>query len=150
MNKYSLRITYADDIRSIDLENILSGIRLIGEHELSKQIGLHVRNFTDCFRIKSVEKGSIIVNMDIDVDVTINLVVLLSAAITLSQTLKSNAPALIRSAVSGIKSALKRGVSIHIKRDNDGLQELNINGNFEGTISIGKNGEIQISNNIQS
>ncbi|MBQ0050228.1 MAG: hypothetical protein KBT12_08375 [Bacteroidales bacterium] len=148
MNNYSIRITYGEDIRSIDLEKILSGIRLIGEHELSRQKGKHVRNYTDCFRIKGVEKGSIIVNFNIDIDVNLNLILLLSCAITFYRS--SNLPTLLKTAVSGIISAVKRGVVIHIKRDDNGLQDVEINGNFEGTLCIGKDGEIIITNNKQS
>lgn len=146
MNNYIIHITYRDDIRSIDLENILSGIRLIGEHELSKLTGQHVRNFTDSFRIKNVEKGSIIVNLNIDINITVNLFLYLTTAITLYSSCK-NMSKLLKAAVRGIKSALKRGISIQIKRDSNGIQDLNVNGDFDGTISLGKNGELQITNN---
>lgn len=80
----NLRITvdYDESIRCIDLENLLFGVRMICQHELAERTGVKVRDFTNTIKIEGIEKGSIVINllmdivqihMDSTIDVNINL-----------------------------------------------------------------------------
>ena len=75
--QHSCKVTieYEDSIRSIDLENLLSGIRMICQHEMSVKFGGTPRDYTDCTKIQSIENGSIEINMLFDlVHINIDLI----------------------------------------------------------------------------
>ena len=77
MLQHSCKVTieYEDSIRSIDLENLLSGIRMICQHEMSVKFGGTPRDYTDCTKIQSIENGSIEINMLFDlVHINIDLI----------------------------------------------------------------------------
>lgn len=62
----TIKIEYDESIRSIDLENLLSGIRMILQHELAERTNAKSRDFTDLTRITSIEKGSIDITLFFD------------------------------------------------------------------------------------
>lgn len=152
MNNYTLHITYKDSIRSKDLENILSGIRLLCQRGMAKKTGLHLRKYTDCFRITTVENGSIIVNLTLNIGFDIDLLECIKSAI---EIYISSIPveALIKTAINGIKAALNHGNEIHIRKNDI---QIDVPGNYEGEIIIDENGAIRLTttpnnpNNIQS
>lgn len=64
MNKRTIiHIEPTEPIRVIDLEHILSSIRMMCEEELSFLTERYKRNYADNIRISQVEKGSIIMDM---------------------------------------------------------------------------------------
>lgn len=77
MNNFNLHIEYVKNIRSIDLENILTGFRLLQEEALVKKTGWSKRKFTDSIIIDKVEKGSILLDISLNFDITIDVVQLL-------------------------------------------------------------------------
>lgn len=72
----TITIEYGNSIRSIDIENILSGVRMICQYGLAERTGLKSRDFTNVTHIKSIEKGSIIITLFFDlIQVQVNPVV---------------------------------------------------------------------------
>lgn len=141
MNNYTLHISYGEDIRSIDLENILAGIRLIGEHEISKQTGKHVRNFTNSFRIKSIEKGSIVINLTINVD--IDLIFGIASVLEIYSN-RGEMVTIIKTAINGIKAALNHGNRIHIQKNS---VQVDAPADFDGEILIDKDDNLRLKSN---
>ena len=135
MNNFNIHIEYVKNIRSIDLENILTGFRLLQEEALVKKTDLSKRNFTDDIIIDKVEKGSIIIELIVNNGININIVdLLLSTAAIASAVKNSNQlpkiinatgealPKIINAsgnAIAKIISAVKHGVVLTMK-DNEG------------------------------
>lgn len=57
--KCTMKIEYKDSLRSIDLEHLLTGTRMIIQHDLANRLNLKPRDFTDLTQITCIEKGSI-------------------------------------------------------------------------------------------
>lgn len=57
--KCTMKIEYKDSLRSIDLEHLLTGTRMIIQHDLANRLNKKPRNFTDITQITGIEKGSI-------------------------------------------------------------------------------------------
>ena len=117
----SMKIEFNDSLRSIDLENILIGTRMIYQHELARQYGMKTRDFTNFTRITGVEKGSIDVFYNIITDPAViaagvglaaSVVNLTAAVISLlSETIKSN-------------NQEKRPIEIHIHNYQTALRNI--------------------------
>lgn len=54
-----LTIEYEGSVRSIDLENLLTGFRMLCQYELAERYGGQPRDYTSVTKIQSIEKGSI-------------------------------------------------------------------------------------------
>ncbi len=139
----SLKINYDTSIRCIDLENILSGFRLIFQHELAKRTKLSTRSFTDVAKIESIEKGSIIINfffdlvnininlLEVNVNLTsINIDLIDIVLLYLMPSMKKGDNGKLQVAIAGIKSALKHFKSITLKGNGKSV-ELKADGNGE-------------------
>lgn len=61
-----ITIDYDVSIRCIDLENILTGFRMLCQYELAEKTKMPPRTFTSVAKIQSIEKGSIDINLLID------------------------------------------------------------------------------------
>lgn len=164
MNNFNLHIEYVKNIRSIDLENILTGFRLLQEEALAKKTGCSKRKFTDSIIIDKVEKGSILLDISLNFDITIDVVqlLLLGAGVVKYITKKNNdnnsnnficdvvkefvLPKVITvtgNAIAKIISAIKHDVVLTLK-DNHGNEikmyesenkTINIKYNKDGSIS---------------
>lgn len=140
-----LTINYDTSIRCIDLENILSGLRLILQHELAKRTKLSTRSFTDVAKIESIEKGSIIINFLFDlININVNLldinVNLISIDIDLIEiilmylmpSMKKNDNGKLQVVIANIKTALKHFKSITLKEKGKSVE-----------LRVDENGEIE-------
>lgn len=58
-SKCTMKIEYKDSLRSIDLEHLLTGTRMIIQHDLANRLNKKPRDFTDLTQITGIEKGSI-------------------------------------------------------------------------------------------
>lgn len=63
-------------IRSIDLEHILASIRLLCQEEFAQKTEKSKRAFTDCVCINQIDKGSIVLDMQINIPVMIEVALL--------------------------------------------------------------------------
>lgn len=147
----SVKIEYGDSLRSIDLENILTGIRMIYQHELAKQFRMKPRDFTDLTRIKSIEAGCIDItyvfnwfldNIEPGLSIASNAITLSTAIKTWfdkRKTRRKNRSKDSKSTeihINNIEPSLRHGITITI-----------IENAQEVKISSSNNGEIQITIN---
>lgn len=116
MENYTLHLEYDKCIRSIDLENILSGFRLLHEEELERETGKAKRNFTDSIVIDKVEKGSILIDLTVNADMVMGILDLIIGANVAKELPKIITAA--GSALAKIISAVKHGVKITIQDKN--------------------------------
>lgn len=145
-----LTINYDTSIRCIDLENTLSGFRMILQHDLAKRTKLSTRSFTDVAKIESIEQGSIIINFLFDLvninanllDVNINLISIDIDLINivlryLMPSMKKDDNGKLQVAIANIKTALKHfksitlrgnGKSVELRTDENGeIEQTNTN-----------------------
>lgn len=61
-----IKIDYDESIRSIDLENVLSGFRMFLEYELAEKTNSNPKAFTSVTKIHGIEKGSIDISFIFD------------------------------------------------------------------------------------
>ncbi|MDO4972430.1 MAG: hypothetical protein Q4E41_10100 [Bacteroidales bacterium] len=129
-----ITIEYDGTIRCIDLEKLLSGIRLIYQHELAKRIGGKSRDYTESTQIQSIEKGSININLIFDITelnidladaaqnpnasraipIALDIIQIIADCLT-SEEVADN----LRTAVGGIKAAIKHFNSMKIQSGTD-------------------------------
>ena len=121
METLTLHIEPSSQIRSIDLENILKGIRLICENHLSTVEGCDKRNFTDNVLISGVDKGSIIIEMTININMNIEWIPVISTV--LAGVISKQYPGqhqeqlqkLLKRARDFIRSAVRKGNKVTIE-----------------------------------
>lgn len=143
----TVTIEYNNSIRSIDLENLLSGMRMICQYELANKTRLKSRDFTDVTHIQKIEKGSIILTMFFDfvhihvnplIDINIDLcnIDIDIVDIILLYLGKDKIPNKLKGYVQNIKSALTHITSLKLE-----------NSHNDSTVTIDNNGRVEISNN---
>ncbi|MCQ2138225.1 MAG: hypothetical protein MJY60_05920 [Bacteroidales bacterium] len=118
MKKLTLHIEPSSQIRSIDLENILKGIRFICENQLSSVEGADKRNYTDKVLISGVDKGSIIIEMMINVNVNINInniewIPVITSILT--GVFSDDVQGILKRARDFIRSAVRKGNKVTIE-----------------------------------
>ncbi len=140
-----LKINYDTSIRCIDLENIMSGFRLIFQYELANLTGMPTRSFTDVVKIESIEKGSITINFLFDlinlntslVEINVNLlsvnIDLLDIFLLYLTTSKNKDK--LQFPINSIKSSIKHVKSIILKGNGKSVE-----------LKADENGEIKQSN----
>lgn len=138
----SVKVDYVDSLRSIDLENILIGLRMIYQHELATQFKTKPRDYTNITRIKGIEKGSILITYIID------WVTEHSDAINTGMSLTNNAIGLSTAIINHFKKKKEKKVedkTAQVKTQSKSL-EVHIN-NLKGalrnniSITIVENGQ---------
>lgn len=144
----NIKINYEESIRSIDLENILTGFRMIYQHELATRTGKKTRDFTDLTKITSIEKGSISINLlfdwiSLNIDLfssnfSINIDLSLLILYYLN-TQNNKVPEKLRPYINNIVSALQNVKSIEFHDDK-----------LDAEIKSGNNGEIEINQKEKS
>lgn len=119
----TVTIEYDDAIRCIDLENVLSGLRMMCQHELATRTGGKARDFTSLTKIQSIEKGSIVINLLLDIFncdlcININLGDLdINDVVILYLTKGKDVPKILKPYLNNFLSALRHLKSFKIQRN---------------------------------
>lgn len=127
---FQAHITYDDAIRAIDLENTIYAIRLFAQDQMRVDANDRIQAYTDCVKISGVEKGSIILNFDLNT--AINIAQLAVGIYSCILTYKSNKKTpsndqepWISTAIRDLNTAINNGIRIYLCDEHGNIVEIN-------------------------